>query len=313
MQPVLEVEHLSISFLQYASGLNRRRLTVIHDLSLSISPGQIVAVVGSSGSGKSLLAHGILGILPYNASMEGAIRYCGEPLDQARAERLRGSEIVLVPQGVNYLDPLMKVGAQLRKGRRSPDIVRRCREVLSRYGLGGETEALYPFELSGGMARRVLVSAAVLESPRLIIADEPTPGLDARAAERILRHFRELADGGAAVLFITHDLDLALTVADRVAVLYAGETIEEAAASDFTSGKLRHPYTRALWDAMPQNGFRPIPGAQPYPGDISQGCLFAPRCPLCRPECTAGSIPYRAVGDGFVRCLADPERKGETP
>ena len=241
MQPVLEVEHLSISFLQYASGLNRRQLTVIHDLSLSISPGQIVAVVGSSGSGKSLLAHGILGILPYNASMEGAIRYCGEPLDQARSERLRGSEIVLVPQGVNYLDPLMKVGAQLRKGRRGPDIVRRCREVLSRYGLGGETEALYPFELSGGMARRVLVSAAVLESPRLIIADEPTPGLDARAAERILRHFRELADGGAAILFITHDLDLALTVADRVAVLYAGETIEEAAASDFTSGKLRHP------------------------------------------------------------------------
>ena len=110
------MRNLCISFTQYSSGLHRRSLNVIRDLSLTIESGQVVAVVGSSGSGKSLLAHGILGILPYNASIEGEIRYRGQTLDQARAERLRGSEIVLVPQGVTYLDPLLKIGPQVCKG-----------------------------------------------------------------------------------------------------------------------------------------------------------------------------------------------------
>ena len=201
-----------------------------------------------------------MGILPYNASMEGTIRYCGEPLDQARSERLRGREIVLVPQGVNYLDPLMKVGPQLWKGRKDAGTEDRCRAALLRYGLGPETEELYPFELSGGMARRVLIASAVTEKPRLIIADEPTPGLDARSAKRILGHFRELADEGAGILFITHDLELALTVADDVTVFYEGETIEQAKAADFENVEnLRHPYTQALWHAMPEHGFRVMP------------------------------------------------------
>ena len=118
MEPILSVRNLSISFTQYTSKTRRHRLHVIDDLSLSVEAGQVVAVVGASGSGKSLLAHGILGILPYNAFLEGSIRYRGEALDQARAARLRGKEIVLVPQGVTYLDPLMKVGLQIRKGRR---------------------------------------------------------------------------------------------------------------------------------------------------------------------------------------------------
>ena len=154
--------------------------------------------------------------------MEGEIRYDGERLTPGRVEALRGREIVLVPQGVTYLDPLMKVGPQIRRGKRSPEARAKSRSVLERYGLGAETEELYPFELSGGMARRVLISTAVMETPRLVIADEPTPGLDARAAGRILGHFREIADAGAGMLLITHDLELALTIADRVVVFYAG-------------------------------------------------------------------------------------------
>lgn len=305
MKPILEVNGLSVSFTQYASGTQQRRLMVIRDLSLTVGAGQIVAVVGASGSGKSLLAHSILGILPYNSQMEGDMQYGGKPLTQARKEALRGREIVLVPQGVTYLDPLMKVGPQIRRGSRARETRRQSREVLARYGLGPETEDLYPFELSGGMARRVMVSTAVMETPKLVIADEPTPGLDAPASRRILRHFRELADGGAGVVFITHDLTLALGVADRVVAIYAGETMEEAAVGDFTAaGRLRHPYTRALWSAMPQNGFVPIPGAQPYLGQRGAGCLFAPRCSLCRPECrTAENIPYRRCRGGSVRCL----------
>ena len=118
--PVLEVEGLSISFTQYDKGVRQRSLPVIRDLDLTIRPGQVVAVVGSSGSGKSLLAHGILGILPYNARQSGSIRYRGEPLTPRRAEELRGREIVLIPQSVGYLDPLMQVGPQIRKGRRDP-------------------------------------------------------------------------------------------------------------------------------------------------------------------------------------------------
>ena len=303
MDPILQVDRLSISFTQYHRGLRRRTLPVIRELSLAVRPGEVTAVVGSSGSGKSLLAHAILGLLPYNSRTEGTILYRGKPLTQARAETLRGREIALIPQGVAYLDPLMKVGAQVRRGRGDAETRQRCRAVLSRYGLGPETEALYPFELSGGMARRVLMAAAVLEEPRLIVADEPTPGLDARAAGRILGHLGELAEEGAAVLLITHDLELALTIARRVRVLYAGETVEEAEAADFAAGTLRHPYTRALWAALPRNGLTPIPGAQPYPGEISAGCQFAPRCPRRRPECQGtGPVPETPLRGGSVRC-----------
>ena len=169
--PVLEVEGLSISFTQYDKGVRQRSLPVIRDLDLTIRPGQVVAVVGSSGSGKSLLAHGILGILPYNARQSGSIRYRGEPLTPRRAEEQRGREIVLIPQSVGYLDPLMQVGPQIRKGRRDPASRARSREILGRYHLGSEVEALYPFELSGGMTRRVLISTAVVEAPSLVIAD----------------------------------------------------------------------------------------------------------------------------------------------
>ena len=303
MNSILQVEHLSISFIQYDRRTHQRVLPVIHDLSFSIQPGQVVAVVGSGGSGKSLLAHGILGILPYNSRLEGTLLYQGEALTPKRISELRGREIVLVPQGVTYLDPLMEVGPQIRKGKRDAAALEKSRSVLSRYGLGPEVERRYPFELSGGMARRVLISTAVVEQPKLILADEPTPGLDARAASRILGHFRELADEGAGVLLITHDLELALTIAHRVLVLYAGETIEEADAADFAASALRHPYTKALWAALPQNGFTPIPGTQPYPGEIPDGCQFAPRCPRCHPKCRAsGPVPYVPVQGGMVRC-----------
>ena len=305
MHPILQADRLSISFTQYGRGTRQHTLPVIHDLSLSVQPGQVVAVVGSSGSGKSLLAHGILGLLPYNSTLTGRLLYRGEPLTPDRTRALRGREIALVPQGVTYLDPLMAVGPQLRRGRRNAAARSQSRAALARYGLGPEVESLYPFELSGGMARRVLIASAAAERPRLLIADEPTPGLDARAAGRILGHFRELAEDGAGVLLITHDLELALTIAHRVLVLYAGESVEEADAADFAAGRLRHPYTKALWCALPQNGFTPIPGAQPYPGEIPEGCQFAPRCPRCQARCRSGGpIPYLPLDGGRVRCYA---------
>lgn len=178
------------------------------------------------------------------------------------------------------------------------------REAFRRYGLSENVEKMYPFQLSGGMARRVLVSTAVMEKSKLIIADEPTPGLDMEMAMETLRHFRQLADQGCGVMLITHDIDLALSVADRIAVFYAGTTVEECPAEDFIKGKkaLRHPYSRAFIDALPQNSFKPIKGTQPYAGDLPKGCLFADRCPLRTEEC-GGKIQMSSVRGGKVRCV----------
>jgi peptide/nickel transport system ATP-binding protein len=285
----------------YQKGLKRTFLPVIRSLCLDVRAGEILAVIGSSGSGKSLLAHAILGILPGNAAVSGEIRYRGETLTKRRRERYRGTEIMLIPQSPDYLDPLMRVGKQVvgTHGDKA-----KLREAFARYGLAPETERMYPFKLSGGMARRVLISTALVGDPKLIIADEPTPGLSAELAKGTFAHFREMADNGVAVLLITHDVDLALGFSDRIAALYAGTTMEIAPTSDFRAGKnaLRHPYSKAFIDALPQNGFRPIAGAQPYAGDLPEGCLFAGRCPERTDEC-AGAAPIRRLRGGEVRCI----------
>ena len=298
---LLQVEDLVVSFNMYSKGLQRTELEVIHSLSLSVHRGEILAVVGSSGSGKSILASAVLHLLPRNASVGGHIRYRGEELDPKGWEALLGREIAYIPQSVDYLDPLMTVDRQVMGVRGTRQ---RQRQLFRQLELGELVEKMYPFQLSGGMARRALIASAMMEEPQLIIADEPTPGLDVSMAMETLRYFRRLADQGAAILLITHDIDLALEVADRIAVFYAGTVVETAPREDFLAGKeaLRHPYSRAFLDALPQNGFHPIPGTQPYAGDLPSGCLFADRCPW-RDEKCSGEIPLRQVRKGEVRCV----------
>lgn len=303
-EPILSVKDLSVSFQMYDNGLEKYDLKVISNLTLDVRPGEIVAIAGSSGSGKSLLAHAVMGLLPENASISGEISYKGKVLGQKEKEALRGKEMALVPQSVSYLDPLMKVGTQVRGRKADKEIIKAQREIFRRFHLDEKTEQLYPFQLSGGMARRVLVSTAVLSGAEVIIADEPTPGLDLEMALEALKIFRELADEGKAVILITHDIDLAFHIADRIAVFYAGTTVEIAAAKDFLEGvdALRHPYSKALWKALPQNGFEPIPGFQPYAKYLPKGCLFLPRCPHKTKECEE-NIPMREVRGGYVRCI----------
>ena len=302
-ETLLEIHNLSVSFRMYDQGLEQTDLKVISDLHLTVKPGEIVAVAGSSGSGKSLLASAILGILPENATVQGHLHYKGKNLNAQMQKELRGKEIALVPQSVAYLDPLMKVGAQA-DGHLKPRPTQKRRGLFKRFGLPQETEKLYPFQLSGGMARRVLVSTALITDAELIIADEPTPGMSLSQALEALKMFRELADEGKAVILITHDIDLAFEFADRVAVFYAGTTVETAPASDFRTGPqaLRHPYSKALWNALPQNGFHPIDGFQPYAGNLPKGCLFAPRCPYKTAECTEKVPPVQEIRGGEVRC-----------
>lgn len=284
---LLTVEDLSVSFLMYdekaaamrAQGDSRadrgrlgryldapqREVEVIRSLSLSVHEGEIVAVVGASGSGKTLLADAVLGLFETNALVRGRIWFDGRPMDAAALAAERGRGIALVPQSVASLDPLMRVGRQVEgmprgrgAARRADAARRRARraELFARYGLAEEVARLYPHELSGGMARRVLLCCALMDAPKLIIADEPTPGLDLPLAQAALADFRAFADDGGGVMLITHDIELALTVADRVAVFRDGTVVEETSVAAFASpDTLAHPFTRQLWHALPEHGF----------------------------------------------------------
>ena len=298
---VLQVDNLSVSFSMYNKGLSKRDLEVIHELSIDVKKGEIVVVVGSSGSGKSLLAHAIMGILPENSKTKGSIKYYNDELNEKYLRKVRGKDIAFIPQSVDFLDPLMKVGKQVVGINGNKE---RQKEVFKKYNLDDKVAEMYPFQLSGGMARRVLIATAVMNEAKLIIADEPTPGLNLELAMETLNNFREIADSGCGVLLITHDVDLALNVADRVAVFYSGTIVEIAQVEDFIKGKdaLRHPYSKAFIDALPQNKFKELPGYQPYAGNLPKGCLFRDRCSLKTDECCM-EIKMRKVRDGEVRCI----------
>ena len=269
---LLTVEHLSVSFRMYdpaAPFFAARHVEqpVIRDLSISVHAGEIVAVVGASGSGKTLLADAILGLNEPNARVTGSIWFDGVRCDARGVERLRGHGISLVPQSVDYLDPLMPVGEQVvgacgrgHAGREERARRReRARQLFAAYGLFEDVMRMYPHELSGGMARRVLLMCALMDDPQVIVADEPTPGLDLELAVHALDDLRTFADGGGGVLLITHDIELALRVADRIAVFREGTVVEETAAANFASPELlEHPFSRALWHAMPEHGFAAV-------------------------------------------------------
>lgn len=306
-EALLKVEDLSLSFIQYASGLRQTEIKVISNLSIEAYKGEILAVVGSSGSGKSLLAHAILGILPLNAKMEGKIEYNGQELTQKNKEDLRGKEIALVPQSVTYLDPLMKISNQVigavEDGKEG--LMKKLqREIFQRYDLKPDVERMLPHELSGGMARRVLVSTAVMSSAKLIIADEPTPGLDEKTLNETLSYLKDMANKGCAVMLITHDIEAALKISAKIAVFYAGTVLEVANVEDFKNDgeNLRHPYTRALWNALPQNKFQAIKGHQPMQEEVVDGCIFYERCSKKNELCSKGIPQFKKVNGGVVRC-----------
>ena len=264
---LLSVEDLRVSFDMYDPAApffsaGRVETPVLRGLTLSVHEGEMLAVVGASGSGKTVLADCLTGRFQPNARVTGRIWFDGAPQDAASLARLAGNGISLVPQSVENLDPLMRVGAQVRgaargatRAERARDAARRAarqRELFAAYGLAPEVAELYPHELSGGMARRVLLMCALVDAPRLIVADEPTPGLDMDLAVRALDDLRAFADAGGGVLLITHDLELALAVADRVAVFRDGTVEEETSVEAFRAGDLATDYARRLWEAMPR-------------------------------------------------------------
>jgi len=304
---MLHIHNLSVQFSSYVKGLKRRNVCAIRSLDLEVKAGQVVAVVGQSGAGKSLLAHAVLGILPGNGSVAGDILFKNSRLTPENIRRLRGREIGLIPQSVAFLNPLLHVGAQIaRAGLLSGTAPREVKKVtyqaLRRYGLASQVFKWYPFQLSGGMSRRVLTATATIGSASLLLADEPTNGLDANTARETLRHLRDLANTGKAIVLITHDIDAALQVADKVSIFCGGVTIEEAHASDFNgSGHLRHPYSKALWASLPGNFFTEAVNNRSI-ASPNCGCPFSSRCQSKDANCSQHLPDLRSLRDGKVRC-----------
>lgn len=252
---LLNVNNLSVGFRLYDPNENfwhaRPKLTwVVQDLTLSVHHAEILAIVGASGSGKTILADSVMGMFESNSEVHGEIYFDSVRQTPESLKELRGQQIAYIPQSVSALDPLMQIGAQI-----GGDVQRR-RALLERYRLDPSIEKLYPHELSGGMARRVFLCMAQMTDPKLIVADEPTPGLDLPLAKQALQDFRDFADDGGGVLLITHDIELALEVADRIAVFKDGTVVEETSVESFEDpALLRHPFTRSLWHALPEHGF----------------------------------------------------------
>ncbi len=284
---LLDIDALSVRF--------RLRDAVVHavsNLSLTVRKGELLAVVGESGCGKSVLAHALFGLLPANAAVTGHawlgpdrtdLLSCGE---KRLAREVRGRRLGLIPQSpATALTPVRTgrrlIAETLRGHGRDPAL---ADTVATDVGLDAADLDRYPFQLSGGMAQRLVTALAVATDPTLLIADEPTTGLDRPLVDHTLDLLRRRCDDGGAVLLITHDLAAAERVADTVAVMYASRIVEHRAAAD-VFGAPGHPYTTALLDALPDRAFRPIPGHPPMLTALPDGCAFAARCPRATAAC----------------------------
>ncbi|MFG2611795.1 ABC transporter ATP-binding protein [Streptomyces anulatus] len=276
-----------------------RDIAAVTDARFSVAPGECLALVGESGCGKSVLASALLGLLPANAETTGSAVLGGDTDlltadERTLARTVRGRRIGLVPQSpAAHLTPVRTVRAQLEESLRELTGVRGS--ALGKAALVAAARASfpeghldrYPHELSGGLAQRAATALALVGDAPLLLADEPTTGLDRDLVERTVDELRRHTDEGRALLIITHDLAAAERIADRVAVMYAGRIVEIADAAPFFGAPgPRHPYARGLLEALPERDFAPIPGMPPELGALPDGCAFAARCAYADARCT---------------------------
>jgi oligopeptide/dipeptide ABC transporter ATP-binding protein len=335
---LLDIRNLNIEFLtqgtntavpraarQPGAAVSPTTLHAVRDLGFSIGAGEVLGLVGESGSGKSITSLAIMRLLPLQAKVSGEIHFAENgsahnlrDLPDESMRRLRGSRIAMIFQEpMTALNPVMRVGEQIAEAvlahnrlskneawQRAvaamndvaiPDAARRARD--------------YPHQLSGGMRQRVMIAMAIVNRPQLLIADEPTTALDVTIQAQILDLLAELrAKFGLAMLFISHDLAVISQVADRVAVMYAGNLVELGSKSDIFHSPA-HPYTRGLLRAVPDlktdraQALTTIEGTVPSLHAMPPGCAFEPRCEFRVPDCTRALPPLIEIGDGhWARC-----------
>ncbi|MGI9117570.1 MAG: ABC transporter ATP-binding protein [Gaiellales bacterium] len=299
---------------------------VLFGTSLRIGRGEAVGLVGESGSGKSMTARAIARLLPDGAVVRGSIRFDGDdvmPLRGADLRRYRRRVGMVFQDPRAHINPVRSIGDFLTEGLRTNDGMargdaeRRAIELLDVVGIdqGARRLRQHPHELSGGMLQRVMIAAVLLSEPALLLADEPTTALDVTTQSDVMALLDELRrDRGLALLFITHDLELAGAVCDRTAVMYAGRIVEEQAADALYADPL-HPYTAALVAARPDieattARLVAIPGRPRSAFEAPTGCAFADRCPFAEDRCRAATPPLEELDGGSVRCVRARELRG---
>jgi peptide/nickel transport system ATP-binding protein len=318
MKPVLEVANLSVRF-RTEDG----HLYAVDDVSFGLDPGEVLAIVGESGCGKTVTALSLVGLLPPSATVDGHVWLDGEDLtgmSPARLRGIRGKQVGFVFQEpMTSLNPVLRVGRQVGEVlRRHEDLSRpaarrRAAELFELVGIAEPERRLdeYPHQLSGGLRQRVMIAMAVACDPRVLIADEPTTALDVTIQAGILDLLRDLRKRlGTAIVLITHDLGVVADVADRVMVMYAGRKVEEAGATDLFA-EPQHPYTLGLLGAVPNpnrpsaNGrLQEIPGIVPSLHRQLDYCGFAPRCPRSEDRCRAERPELEQVrAEHLVACF----------
>ena len=314
-QPVLQVEGLKTHFFTHGGVVK-----AVDGVDLEVHAGEIVGLVGESGSGKSITGFSIIGLIDAPGRIVGgSIRYLGEDLASAserRLQRLRGKEIAMIFQDpMMTLNPVLRVDTQMIEAIQAHEKVSdraaraRSHDALAMVGIPSPAERLlsYPHQLSGGMRQRVAIAIALLNQPKLIIADEPTTALDVTIQAQILYEVQKLCrQTGTALIWITHDLAVVSGLADRISVMYAGRIVESGTTANVVHHPA-HPYTRGLIDSIPTRAthgtlLRQIPGMTPSLLHLPQGCAFRPRCPLASAACLVEPPPTQVALGKTVRC-----------
>jgi oligopeptide/dipeptide ABC transporter ATP-binding protein len=319
MNTILEVSGLRVDL-----PTRHGTIPIVDGVDFVIEEGEIVGIVGESGSGKSLSAMSVVGLQPEATKATGVAQFASTNLIGARPATLRsvrGREIGIVFQdSLASLHPMLTVEKQIKEPLyrhlrlSQKDAHTRAVELLTQVRIPDPERALrrYPHEFSGGMRQRIAIAMARACSPRLLIADEPTTALDVTVQAGILRLIDELRrETGLAVLLITHDLGVLSALADRLYVFYGGRVVETGSTRALI-GQPRHPYTKALLDAVPHAksdgaALKGIPGAPPRPGQWPEGCIFQARCAFVQDVCRTKEPPLETVGDDRrLRCVIDP-------
>jgi peptide/nickel transport system ATP-binding protein len=316
MSPIVEMRDVHVRFR------GERTVHALNGVDITLRQGEVLGLLGESGSGKSVTLRALMRMLPPKRSeIAGTIRVGGKDvvaMNDVELENLRGGIVSMIFQEpMLALDPVYTIGDQIaeavvrHKGVSWADGRRRALEMLEGVRIPSAKRRLenFPHEMSGGMRQRAMIALALSCGPKVLLADEPTTALDATVQIQILLLLRELQrEMGMAVIFVTHDIGVAVEISDRIAVMYGGRIVETGALRDVVKSPA-HPYTRGLLSSTVIGGVRgkkldTIPGAPPRLDRLPQGCAFAPRCKLVQPACREGEIADLPLAPGrSVRCI----------